>query len=35
MEEYSWWADHRFHDHETYGQYTERGDVPGVNVPDR
>jgi len=32
MEKYSWWENHRIHDHETYGQYTTLGDVPGVNV---
>jgi len=35
MDKYSWWEGHGFHDHEIYGQYTERGDVPGVNAPGR
>jgi len=33
MTGYHWWAGHPFHDHETYGAYTTRGDVPGVNAP--
>jgi hypothetical protein len=33
MAGYNWWGSHGFHDHETYGAYTTRGAVPGVNAP--
>ena len=35
MERYSWFENHDFHDHMIFGQYTERGNVPGVNAPGR